>query len=428
MNIRMPNGQIISNVPEGTTKKELATKLNNSSIWTGDKIDVALLVQGKPGDPKSGLGSWTDKTGKEKFFTEINDKEASIIDNDNTKFILDSDFRKQDKSSKKVGVLSNIIKHDKLYKRTPELANVKIEILPTIDPEGPYTNARAAFDYSFNGSLEKIIIHADRIKNKEDLLSVVLHEVQHKAHYDATVIKDGTSEYSYKKDDYSKTETPIATEALAEGQQDNYYYDSRGIKRLMSTPLNYLVTQHMKRILPSNMSTVPSPPNNPGEETARGILLEFMEEIAEVETRRRNIRANIDLKTKKPKSSAEGFFQFLTRDNEGKPGTNSSLQTAINYTKRYFGNRKIDWMDETYKSGDVMSLSYEQQMLLAVGNLMEKKGSDKLWLKFFTAKTPNELAQAKRDIYSKLHHTDTEGKDAKAIAKNMNKIKSWRIK
>ena len=94
MNIRMPNGQIISNVPEGTTKKELATKLNNSSIWTGDKIDVALLVQGKPGDPKSGLGSWTDKTGKEKFFTEINDKEASIIDNDNTKFILDSDFRK----------------------------------------------------------------------------------------------------------------------------------------------------------------------------------------------------------------------------------------------------------------------------------------------------------------------------------------------
>ena len=196
----------------------------------------------------------------------------------------------------------------------------------------------------------------------------------------------------------------------------------------MSTPLNYLVTQHMKRILPSNMSTVPSPPNNPGEETARGILLEFMEEIAEVETRRRNIRANIDLKTKKPKSSAEGFFQFLTRDNEGKPGTNSSLQTAINYTKRYFGNRKIDWMDETYKSGDVMSLSYEQQMLLAVGNLMEKKGIDKLWLKFFTAKTPNELAQAKRDIYSKLHHTDTEGKDAKAIAKNMNKIKSWRIK
>lgn len=37
--------------------------------------------------------------------------------------------------------------------------------------------------------------------------------------------------------------------------------------------------------------------------------------------------------------------------------------------------------------------------------------------KVFKAKTNNELAQAKRDIYSKLHHTDTQGKNAKAIAK-----------
>ena len=44
MNVRMPNGTMIKNVPTGTTKEALATKLNNSSVFTGEKIDVALFA------------------------------------------------------------------------------------------------------------------------------------------------------------------------------------------------------------------------------------------------------------------------------------------------------------------------------------------------------------------------------------------------
>lgn len=427
MNVKLPSGQIINNVPDGTTKLQLAKKLNNSSVFTDEKIDVALLLEGKPGDPKSGLGSWTDKTGKEKFFTEIDDKEASIIDNDGTKFILDSNFRKQDKSSKKVGVLSDIMKHDKLYKHTPEFANVRIEVLPTIDPEGRYTNARAAFDYSVDGSLEKIIIHADRIKNKEDLLSVVLHEVQHKAHYDAAVIKDGTSEYSYKEADYSKTETPIATEALAEVIQDRYYNQNNSVAE------NYLITSHLKRLgqkdpdnvrgQPISLSTIPY--DNDDEQGARRRLDTFMEELAYIESRNRNVANSTG------ESSAKGYFQFLTDTSRGQ----SALQTAIKRTKKYFGNRKIDWMDRVYKTGDVMSLSYEQQKLLVIGDLMEKTlvvngkkmpgEADKLWIKFFKAKTKDEETRIKREIYSKLHHTDVGGKNKESIERNMNTL--WKL-
>ena len=41
MNVKLPSGQIINNVPEGTTKLQLAEKLNNSSVFTGEKIVVA---------------------------------------------------------------------------------------------------------------------------------------------------------------------------------------------------------------------------------------------------------------------------------------------------------------------------------------------------------------------------------------------------
>ena len=135
-----------------------------------------------------------------------------------------------------------------------------------------------------------------------------------------------------------------------------------------------------------------------------------MKEIAQVESRNKNVGNKT--------SSAEGYFQFLTDDSKGQ----SSLQTAIKRTKKYFGNRKIDWMDKVAKTGDVMSLSYEQQKLLAIGDLMEKKGSDQLWVKFFKAKSKSEELAIKREIYSKLHHTDTSGKNATAIAKNMDTV------
>jgi len=411
---------------------------NNSSVFTDEKINVATLVLGKDGDPKSGLGSWTDAKGKEKFLTEIDDSESSIIPNSGAKFAYDSEYRKSFTSNKVVGKVSDILKHDKLFNHTPEAKNINIEILRSASDNkwtgAQWTGAQAMFQYQYDkrGDIEKIIINGDNLskeyKTEEEFKSILLHEMQHQLQYGAVIPKkdigkvESYSRVSKRQKDaglvkgYQNAETYFDAEPLAEGQQDNLFYDSKGIERPMSTPLNYLVTQHMKRILPNNtMSTVPFPPNNPGEEAVRGRLLEFMGEISEVESRNKNVGNKT--------SSAEGFFQFLTDDSKGQ----SSLQTAIKRTKKYFGNRKIDWMDKVAKTGDVMSLSYEQQMLLAIGDLMEKKGSDDLWLKFFKAKTDNELAQAKREIYSKLHHTDTQGKNAKAIAKNMNTIESWKI-
>ena len=106
--------------------------------------------------------------------------------------------------------------------------------------------------------------------------------MQHQLQYDAVIPNkdigkvESYSRVSKRQKDaglvkgYQNAETYFDAEPLAEGQQDNLFYDSKGIERPMSTPLNYLVTQHMKRILPSNMSTVPFPPNNPGEEAVRG--------------------------------------------------------------------------------------------------------------------------------------------------------------
>ena len=65
MNVKLPNGQIVKNVPDGTTKEQLAEKLNNSSIvsswennestFTGEETKVAFY-----NGPKSELWS-TDK-------------------------------------------------------------------------------------------------------------------------------------------------------------------------------------------------------------------------------------------------------------------------------------------------------------------------------------------------------------------------------
>ena len=444
----MPNGTLIKNIPEGTSKEEIAQKFN--SVFTGEKTDVAMLVLGNPGDPKSGLGSWTDAKGNEKFLTEIDDSESSIIPNSGAQFAWDSEYRKSFPSSKVEVKLNKMLKHDKLFKHSPQFKNLDVEILRYSSQNEWKNNAQAMFQYQYDkrGDLEKIIVQGDLLSKtfptEEDFKSILIHEIQHNAEYKAVIPKKDIGQvenYSYVSDEqkkaglvkgYQNAETYFDGEALSEGQQDNLYYDSKGIKRPMSTPQNYLVSQHIKRLSlldpanvpgqPISMSTVPFPPHNPNEENARNNLDIFMEELAEVESRNQNV-ANAT-----GESSAKGYFQFLTDTKAGQ----SALQTAVKRTKKYFGNRKIDWMDKVTKTGDVLGLTYEQQKLLAIGDLMEKTAivngkkvpglGDQLWIRFFKAQTDKELTQVKREIYSKLHHTDTGGKNAVAIKKNMDTV------
>ena len=81
MNVKLPNGQIVKNVPDGTTKEQLAEKLNNSSIvsswennastFTGEKKDVALLVPANEGDNTAGLGLGLTKISDKDVFLTI---------------------------------------------------------------------------------------------------------------------------------------------------------------------------------------------------------------------------------------------------------------------------------------------------------------------------------------------------------------------
>ena len=387
----------------------------NASVFTGEKTDVALFVEAKPGQPSAGLGIWKDSQGKDKYLTEIDDKESSIVDSNYSKYLLDKDYRNDLKKDSVKTSLSELLKHDKLFKNNPEVANLEVELRATADPKGNYTNAVAAFDYPTDNKRGKLIIHADKIKDKDYLRSVLIHEIQHERDYAARVIKDGKDNNFVRREktkngividdgsltsDWQRTETKMNTESLSEVAEDRLRSQNNNPDE------NYLVTQHLKRF--NVDSTVPA--DNPNEQNARNNLDIFMKELAYVESRNQNV-AN---KT----SSAQGYFQFLTDDSKGQ----SSLQTAVKRTKKYFGDRKIDWLDEVAKTGDVLSLTYEQQKLLAIGDLMEKKGSDQLWKRFFTAKSKEELIEVKREIYSKLHHTDTGGKNAAAIKKNMDTI------
>ena len=56
MNVRMPNGTMIKNVPAGTTKEELAFKLNNSYSFNNN-INLNNVIPNENISDFSGLNS-----------------------------------------------------------------------------------------------------------------------------------------------------------------------------------------------------------------------------------------------------------------------------------------------------------------------------------------------------------------------------------
>ena len=127
-------------------------------------------------------------------------------------------------------------------------------------------------------------------------------------------------------------------------------------------------------------------------EEAQNILNELTEFVLESES-------DGDFNAANPNSSARGGFQFL------KP----SVVPAINRVESKTG--KIERFDEVRKTGDVRSLSPEDQTLIFIGDILEKSGSDKYIQNLLDAKTPKEKRDAAYQIYAVLHHTlDSEGK------------------
>ena len=87
-------------------------------------------------------------------------------------------------------------------------------------------------------------------------------------------------------------------------------------------------------------------------------------------------------------STAKGGFQFI----EG------SVVPALNRLERRIG--KQDWGTELRKHKDASKLTPEQQQLLFMADMLEKKGSDQ-----YMTKVMQGDKQGSMDAYYKLHHT-----------------------
>ena len=400
---------------EDNYKKVETSWEDNYSVFTDEKIDVALLVPAQEGDNTAGLGL---------ELTKISDKDATIGSEGNRFFTPNVSKLKGDTSDK--FTLPGLLNHSELYKRHPDVKNVKIEV---VNDDGNF----AAMYYPMNDSIK---INKRYITNRDELRTALLHEVQHRIDFRNTsrMVKDG--ELKKDADDNLTNWTQESadewnsdkTEAFAEVTEDNKYIDSTG----KNVSENFLVTPHLKRLYRKYTKqyidskddegnytdtenkmwgwTTANPPDGPPawyETQSRKRLDELITEIAEVESHTKNVKERTGT------TSASGFFQFVK----------GSAKAAATRTKKYFGN--LAWLDEVEKTGEVMNLSYEQQKLLVIGDLLEKKGSDEYFYNLFTAKTSKEVELAKRNIYKDLHHTDVDKKDLThraAIYKNMNRV------
>lgn len=128
-----------------------------------------------------------------------------------------------------------------------------------------------------------------------------------------------------------------------------------------------------------------------GKELATRDLNELSDFILEVES-------DGDFNAANPNSSARGGYQFIK----------GSVVPAVNRLEKYLG--PLPRFDEVRKTGDVRSLSSADQTLLFMGDILEKKGSDKLINKFLNANNKKDKQNAAYEIYTILHHTtDKEG-------------------
>lgn len=397
---------------EDNYKKVETSWEDNYSVFTDEKIDVALLVPAQEGDNTAGLGLG---------LTKISDKDATIGSEGARFFTPNVSKLKGDNETE--FTLPGLLNHSELYKRHPDARDIKIEVVDTDDN----------FVGKYNPMTDSIKLNKTYLSNKDELRTVLLHEIQHRIDFKNTnrmleggeLKKDADGNLTNWTQESADEWNSDKTEAFAEVTEDNKYIDSTG----KNVSENFLVTQHLKRLYRKytkqyidskddegnytdtenkmwGWTTANSTDGPPAwyETQSRERLEELITEIAEIESNTRNIKESTG------DTTASGYFQT----------TKDTARTAARRTKKYFG--KLDWLDEVERTRDVMSLTYEQQKLLTLGNLLEAKGSDEYFYKLFTAKTSKEVELAKIAIYEDLHHTNPDA----ATIRNMKKV--WNMK
>lgn len=104
------------------------------------------------------------------------------------------------------------------------------------------------------------------------------------------------------------------------------------------------------------------------------------------------IESSGSLVARSTQSSATGLYQFVK----------GSIEPAVNRVKKYIGWQP--WMDQVLKTLDCTWLSWIQQTLMFLGDILEKRGSD-IWMARVLHDGDRE---AMLQAYLRLHHTDPD--------------------
>jgi hypothetical protein len=114
-------------------------------------------------------------------------------------------------------------------------------------------------------------------------------------------------------------------------------------------------------------------------------MLYFADLVGQIENNGRLVGKN-------PTSSAKGLYQFI----------DGSIEPAINRLKRNIGHR--EWMEEALVRKDANLLTWEQQTLLFIANMLEQRGTDSYLLQLFMDGSKEAMEQ----LYYQFHHTNPD--------------------
>ena len=167
----------------------------------------------------------------------------------------------------------------------------------------------------------------------------------------------------------------------------DYVVDESGVGALSGVPTT-LEGPHLSTLVGSHAERL-----GVDYDTAMYNLEDFSEKVGMIENSGKTVGKN-------PTSSAKGLYQFI----------NSSVEPAVNRLAKYIGMQ--EWMKEAVEHKDANKLSREEQRLLFLGDLLEKRGSDELMRGVMEGDE-----EAMYDAYSKLHHTNMNEESTKNASK-----------
>lgn len=201
--VRLPNAQIITNVPDGTTKAQLKEKLDNSSIisswennqstFTDEEFKVAFH-----GGPKALLYSESDVKKYDRMLKEGASKLDAYYDTNIVETptglkrfdmnVTEAKLKKQvSKNSQFKTTVGEMLDHPTLYKNYPFLKDMPFWVVSKKSGyQGAYLPGSNVWEKPYGGeshSEEKgpvrIEYVTDNINDKTDVLRTVIEEVQH---------------------------------------------------------------------------------------------------------------------------------------------------------------------------------------------------------------------------------------------------------